>query len=154
MRENHDFGDVHDEAIWELICKNGNFWADAIFEFCAKPVRILCAEDNLWEEGAFIESVSQKDMKEKITDKTAIVSLTQISNSLGTVNPAREIVKIAKEKNVLTIIDAAQSIPRMKIDVKNAENIWKKAIKLLNGPCPRKHEHGECEWCAWEEMEE
>ncbi|MBS3074872.1 PD-(D/E)XK nuclease family protein [Candidatus Pacearchaeota archaeon] len=43
---------------------------------------------------------------------------------------------------------------KMKIDVKNAENIWKKAIKLLNGPCPRKHEHGECEWCAWEEMEE
>ena len=32
---------------------------------------------------------------------------------------------------------------KMKIDVKNAEDIWKKAIKLLNGDCPKKS----CEWC-------
>lgn len=34
------------------------------------------------------------------------------------------------------------------------ENIWKKALKLLNSPCPKKQEHEECEWCAWGEMEE
>lgn len=38
---------------------------------------------------------------------------------------------------------------KMKVDVKNAEKIWKSALKLLNGPCPKKHEHGECEWCSW-----
>jgi hypothetical protein len=43
---------------------------------------------------------------------------------------------------------------KMKVDANNAENIWKKAIKLLNGKCPEKHEHGECEWCAWGEIEE
>jgi len=42
-------------------------------------------------------------------------------------------------------------LKKMKIDVKNAKNIWKKAIKLLNDPCPKKHEHSECEWCNWEE---
>ncbi len=38
---------------------------------------------------------------------------------------------------------------KMKINVKNAENIWKNALKLLNSPCPKKHEHAECAWCAW-----
>ena len=40
---------------------------------------------------------------------------------------------------------------KMKVDVKNAENIWKKAIKLLNGKCPlpSKNDKGEvCEWCC------
>lgn len=43
---------------------------------------------------------------------------------------------------------------KMKVDVKNAEHIWKKSLKLLNGPCPKKHEHGECKWCVWGDIEE
>lgn len=59
-----------------------------------------------------------EDAKEKITDKTAIVSISHVSNALGTVNPVKEIVKIAKEKNAFTVFDAAQSVPHMKVDVK------------------------------------
>lgn len=56
--------------------------------------------------------------EEIINKKTAIVSLTHTSNVLGTINNVRKIVKIAEEKNALTIIDAAQSIQHVKIDVK------------------------------------
>jgi len=59
-----------------------------------------------------------EDAKQKITEKTAILSLNHISNTLGTINPIKEIIKIAKGKNVITIVDAAQSIGHKKIDVK------------------------------------
>jgi len=36
---------------------------------------------------------------------------------------------------------------KMKIDVKHAEMIWKKAIKILNSPCPKKHHEKICAWC-------
>ena len=38
-------------------------------------------------------------------------------------------------------------LKKMKIDVTNAESIWKKAIKLLNDSCPDKHKHKDCPWC-------
>ncbi len=58
--------------------------------------------------------------KEIITDKTAILSITHTSNALGTVNNLKQLITLAKEKNpnAITIIDAAQSIPHMKINVK------------------------------------
>ena len=62
-----------------------------------------------------------KDARRKITNKTAILSFTHVSNTLGTINPVKELIKIAKKKNTLTVIDAAQSVPHMKVDVKNLD---------------------------------
>lgn len=56
-----------------------------------------------------------------ITDKTKIVSLVHISNSLGTINPIKEIIEIAHKFNALTIIDGAQSIQHKKIDVQELD---------------------------------
>lgn len=53
-----------------------------------------------------------------ITKKTKIVSLTHMSNVLGTINPIKEIAKIAHENNALCSIDAAQSVPHFPVDVK------------------------------------
>ncbi len=58
---------------------------------------------------------------ELISEKTAILSLTHISNVFGTVNDIRNLIKKAKEKGVLTIIDAAQSIAHTKINVKEID---------------------------------
>jgi|SRR3989344_210317 len=60
-----------------------------------------------------------EDANKKITEKTAVLSLAHISNSLGTINPIKKIVEMAKKKNAITIIDAAQSAGHMKLDVKN-----------------------------------
>ncbi|MBI5803531.1 cysteine desulfurase [Candidatus Pacearchaeota archaeon] len=62
-----------------------------------------------------------EDAKNKITEKTAIVSLTHISNTLGAINPVREIFKLAKKNNSITVLDAAQSIAHMKVDVKKID---------------------------------
>ena len=63
-----------------------------------------------------------EDAMQKITKKTAIVSLTHVSNSLGTINPVEEIVKIAKSRGSLTLVDATQSVPHMKVDVKEMDS--------------------------------
>ena len=62
-----------------------------------------------------------EDAKKKITNKTAIFSFTHVSNTLGTVNPVKELVEYGKKKGAITIIDAAQSVSHMKIDVKDLD---------------------------------
>ncbi|MBI2629223.1 SufS family cysteine desulfurase [Candidatus Pacearchaeota archaeon] len=61
--------------------------------------------------------------KEIITDKTAILSITHISNALGTINNVKQLITLAKQKNpnIITIIDAAQSIQHMKTNVKDLD---------------------------------
>ena len=51
------------------------------------------------------------------TSKTKIVSITHVSNVLGTINPVNEIVRIAHEHHVPVVIDGAQSTPHFKVDM-------------------------------------
>ena len=58
------------------------------------------------------------DEYEKLfTDKTKIVSVTHVSNVLGTVNPVDEIIRIAHEHGVPVMVDGAQSAPHFAVDV-------------------------------------
>ncbi|MCD6546947.1 MAG: cysteine desulfurase [Nanoarchaeota archaeon] len=57
-------------------------------------------------------------IEDMITRKTKVISCTHVSNFLGTINNVKEIGKIAKEHNILFLIDGAQSAPHMKINVK------------------------------------
>ena len=54
-------------------------------------------------------------------ERTRIVSITHVSNVLGTINPMKDIVRIAHEHNVPVLIDGAQSSPHMKIDVQELD---------------------------------
>lgn len=54
---------------------------------------------------------------EIITPNTALVSLTHMSNVLGTINPVKKIIEIAHDRNALSLVDAAQSLPHMPLDV-------------------------------------
>ncbi|MEK6823668.1 MAG: SufS family cysteine desulfurase [Nanoarchaeota archaeon] len=56
--------------------------------------------------------------KKLINKNTAIVSITHVSNALGTINNIKKIIKLAKKNGALVVIDAAQSISRIKINVK------------------------------------
>jgi len=53
-----------------------------------------------------------------ITNKTKLVSITHMSNVIGTINPINKVIKIAHENNIKILIDAAQSISHINIDVK------------------------------------
>ena len=57
------------------------------------------------------------DFKKLISDKTKLVAITHISNVLGTINPVKEIVEIAHKVSVPVLIDGAQAIAHVPVDV-------------------------------------
>ena len=65
--------------------------------------------------------LDEESIKENITKKTKIVSLTHVSNVLGTINPIEDITKIAHENDALMVVDGAQAAPHMSIDVKKLD---------------------------------
>lgn len=67
--------------------------------------------------------------------KPKIVALTQVSNVLGTVNDVREVTRMAHESGAMVLVDAAQSVPHMSVDVKHidADFVAFSAHKML-GP--------------------
>ena len=56
-----------------------------------------------------------------LNDRTRIVSVTQVSNALGTVVPVREIVEIAHRRGIRTLVDGAQSVSHMRVDVQQLD---------------------------------
>ncbi|MFB0501835.1 MAG: aminotransferase class V-fold PLP-dependent enzyme [Candidatus Bathyarchaeia archaeon] len=58
------------------------------------------------------------DFEKVIDDKTKLVTITHASNVLGVITPVKEIVKIAHEHGAYVLVDGAQSVPHMKLDVK------------------------------------
>lgn len=56
-------------------------------------------------------------LKGMISDRTRLISVTHVSNVLGTVNPVREIIGLAHSHGIPVAVDGAQSVPHMKIDV-------------------------------------
>ena len=56
--------------------------------------------------------------EEAVDDRTKLVALTHVSNVLGTISPVREVAEIAHEHGARVLVDAAQSVPHMGVDVK------------------------------------
>ena len=55
--------------------------------------------------------------KNLISSKTKLISISHVSNTLGTINPIKEIIQLAKENNCKILVDAAQSVPHFGIQV-------------------------------------
>ena len=62
-----------------------------------------------------------EEYEKLFTEKTRIVSVAHVSNVLGTVNPVKEIIRIAHEHDVPVMVDGAQSAPHFKIDVQDLD---------------------------------
>ena len=65
--------------------------------------------------------LTEEEVRSKITEKTKIVSITHASNALGTINPVKEIAEYAHSKGSIVIVDGAQSVPHMKVDVRDID---------------------------------
>lgn len=65
--------------------------------------------------------IPEEEIKAKITEKTKIVSITHVSNALGTINPVKEIIDFAHSKGAIVIVDGAQSVPHMKVSVRDLD---------------------------------
>jgi len=64
-------------------------------------------------------SLSMQSLKEELEKKPKIVSLTHVSNVTGTINDIKEVAKLVHEAGALFLVDGAQSVPHMKINVKD-----------------------------------
>ena len=62
-----------------------------------------------------------EDFRKKLTDRTKFVSIAHASNVLGVINPVQEIAQLAHEKGAIVVVDGAQSVPHMKIDVQKLD---------------------------------
>ena len=87
---------------WQMLCMRKN-----------ALLKVLRIDDN----GHF----NLDELKSLITEHTRIVSVTQISNVLGIVNPVEEIVRICHERNVPVLIDGAQGVVHGGIDVRKVD---------------------------------
>lgn len=61
------------------------------------------------------------DFRSKLTEKTRFVALAHVPNVLGVVNPIKEIAELVHQANALLVVDGAQSVPHMKIDVQDLD---------------------------------
>lgn len=62
-----------------------------------------------------------EEIPKLITKKTKLISITHVSNVLGTINDVKSIVKMAHERNIKILIDGAQSVPHMPVNVRDLD---------------------------------
>jgi len=88
------------------------------------PWQMLCEE-----KGAVLKVIPINEKGELLIDeykkllcnKTKIVAVTHVSNTLGTINPVKEIIALAHEINIPVLIDGAQAVPHIKVDVQDLD---------------------------------
>lgn len=66
-------------------------------------------------------TITLEDVERTITARTKIVSVTHVSNVLGTMNPIKQIAEIAHRHQAVMVVDGAQSIPHMAVDMKDLD---------------------------------
>jgi cysteine desulfurase/selenocysteine lyase len=84
------------------------------------PWQILCDEKGTKLRVAPINDAGELILDEfakLLTSRTKIVAVAHVSNALGTVNPLAQIIELAHKKNIPVLVDGAQAVPHMKVDV-------------------------------------
>ena len=70
------------------------------------------------------ETFDLEQFKKLLCDKTKLVSIVHVSNTLGCINPVKEICQLAHQKQAKVLIDACQSVPHMPVDVQEIDCDW------------------------------
>lgn len=116
-----------DEIVITIMEHHANFvpWQQLAFAVGA-DFKVINLNNNYELQITNYESKNKKekvkiDLSNIITKKTKIFAITYVSNTLGTINPVKEIITEAKKinPNIIAVVDAAQAIAHMKIDVQD-----------------------------------
>jgi cysteine desulfurase/selenocysteine lyase len=65
--------------------------------------------------------ISLEDFKRIINPKSKLLAITHVSNTLGSINPIQEMCSIAHQNNVLVVVDGAQAVPHMQVNVQQLD---------------------------------
>lgn len=100
-----------DEVVLTVMEHHSNIlpWQEAAKRTGAKLVFLLPDKNGV---------ISDEEIETKITEKTKIVSLAHISNVLGVKNPVEKVIKKAHSVDAVAVVDGAQSVPHMRVDVR------------------------------------
>ena len=109
-----EFINEGDEIITTLQEHHSSFmpWLNVAKKKNARIIYVPLTEDG---------RVTLENFKSVLTDKTKVVAINQVSNVLGYTNPIKEICKLAHEVGAIVSVDGAQSVPHMKVDVKDLD---------------------------------
>ena len=86
------------------------------------PWQLLCEAVGARLEVVDVDDRGQLDMDDlasKLRSTTKLLSMVHVSNALGTINPAKEIVAMARERGITTLLDGAQATPHGPVDVQD-----------------------------------
>ena len=102
-----------DEVLISIMEHHSNIlpWQEACRKVGAKLVYVYLKDGGL----------DLEDFRKKLIDRTKFVSIAHASNVLGVINPVQEIAQLAHEKGAIVVVDGAQSVPHMKIDVQKLD---------------------------------
>lgn len=88
------------------------------------PWQMLCEEKNaslkvipINEKGELL----MEEFKAMLDDTVKLIAVTYVSNSLGTINPVKEIITLAHSRNIPVLLDAAQAVQHMAVDVQDLD---------------------------------
>ncbi|MGB5815526.1 MAG: cysteine desulfurase [Thermoanaerobaculia bacterium] len=86
------------------------------------PWQLLCAEKGASLVVAPINDrgeVVVEEYEKLLSERTRIVAITHVSNALGTINPVAEMIRLAHARDVPVLIDGAQAVPHLEVDVQD-----------------------------------
>lgn len=87
---------------WQMLCKRKK-----------SSLKIVSFHDN--------GDLNIDQLRKTINEKTKLIAITHLSNVLGTINPIKEICSLAHKKNIPVLVDGAQAIQHLKIDVQDLD---------------------------------
>ena len=106
----------------EAFCKPGDEVIVSVMEHHSNivPWQMLCERKGMKLRVIPMNEKGELDIEAYallLTERTKIVSVAHVSNVLGTINPVKEIIRLAHEKNIPVLLDGAQAVPHLKVNV-------------------------------------
>lgn len=84
------------------------------------PWQLICEQTGAQLKVIPVTEIGELDMdafKALLSDRTKIIAVNHVSNALGTINPVKDIIGEARSRNIPVLLDGAQAVPHMKVDV-------------------------------------
>lgn len=110
----------------EAFCHEGDEIVISVMEHHSNivPWQMLCERKGLTLKVIPMNDRGELEVetyKTLLTEKTRIVSIAHVSNVLGTVNPVQEVIRLAHEKNIPVLVDGAQAVPHIPVNVQELD---------------------------------
>ena len=109
-------------SLGQLLLKNGDEVVISGMEHHSNivPWQLACERHGATMKVIPITDSGEWDLKQvPFTDRTRILAISHVSNTLGTINPVKKLIAQARKQGIVTVVDGAQAVPHLKIDVQD-----------------------------------